>query len=519
MAEKNVTGTRSSVLTVDIGSAVRGLLSAIERKVGKWTVGKVVTLDIDSTGIRIMETRGGTVRKWAEAPIEPGKVEEAVVSDQSALSTTVKQLMASSGIKAGKVIASLSGIYSVSRVLPESNLPPAPTTEEAVLETARMIMPLSGDRLYVSWQAITAEEGERLFLIVGVPRDALENEVRALKAVGINPNIVELRTMALTRAVNKEQALIVNIDPTSFDVILVVKGVPEIMRTVAWQPDKLTMEDTVERLAVTLEVTVDFYNSHHLETPLDPATPLFITGQMSTDLTLVEKLPARLGYPVEPLAPPLKCPEYLPISQYAVNIGLALRKTASPRSPEQGGLLPLDINLLPEAYRPWRPSARQLYAVVVVLAALALIFPLFQVASEATAKTASLQSKLDILNNQMTLKQLEIQKREPLQKAINEYNSIIDMGGNFTEDLVVIRSEAEKLGVEVETVTHEENSITISWAEADNYTTFREYLTALEESGRFATPIPPPEGYPYTTGGPINLEPQLQPEPESEPGE
>jgi len=192
--------------------------------------------------------------------------------------------------------------------------------------------------------------------------------------------------------------------------------------------------------------------------------------------------------------------------------------TASPKSPEQGGLLPLDINLLPEAYRPWRPSARQLYAVVVILAALALLFPLFQVASGATAKTASLQSKLDILNNQLTLKQLEIQKREPLQKAINEYNNIIDMGGNFTEDLVVIRSEAEKLGVEVEAVTHEENSITISCG-ADNYATFREYLTALEESGRFATPIPPPEGYPYKKSGPIYLEPQLQPEPESEPGE
>ena len=60
---------------------------------------------------------------------------------------------------------------------------------------------------------------------------------------------------------------------------------------------------------------------------------------------------------------------------------------------------------------------------------------------------------------------------------------------------------------EIEAITHEGSSITFT-CQADSYTTFREYKTALEESGRFLTPVTPPEGYPYVKGGPIKLEPK-----------
>ena len=512
LVEKKANETKG-VLALDLGTAVRKLLKAIGGKAGKWTGGKVVTVDIDSTAIRLLEIKRGAVRKWAAASFESGNGEGEVVPDEKTLSTMVKQLMASNGIKASKVVASISGLYSVSRVLPESNLPPAPTTQEAVLEMAKEIMPLSGERTYLSWQTMAPDGGEPLVLTVGVPRYVMDSEVRALKAVGINPHIVELKAMALTRAVNKTQALILNIEPSSFDIIIVVNGVPEIMRTIAWHQNSLTTEnavdavDAVEHLAADLETTVDFYNSHHLETPVEPTIPIFITGQMSTDNTLVEKLQARLDYSVEPLAPPLEYPAYLPVSQYAANIGLALRKTASFENSGQDGPLPLEINLLPDTYRPWRPTGRQLYSLAVMVMALALLFPLFQITSEATAKTASLQSQFNVLNVKLEQMKLEIQRREPLQKAIGEYHTIVDMGGNFTEDLVTIRSEAEKLGVKVGSIIHQGDSIAVS-CQADNYISFRKYLTALEESGRFASPIPPPEGYPYTSGGTIKVQPK-----------
>ncbi|GAI04787.1 unnamed protein product, partial [marine sediment metagenome] len=247
--------------------------------------------------------------------------------------------------------------------------------------------------------------------------------------------------------------------PSSFDIVIVVNGIPEVMRTIAWQQDSLSGEDRVEHLAMNLELTVGFYNSHHTDTPLDPATPFLITGQVSGDLDLMEKLPARVGYPIESLSPRLECPKHMPVSQYAVNIGLALKGTAPSKSLEQDGYLPPDINLLPETYKAWKPSARQIYFAGAVIAAIVLLFPLYQLTSGAMDKTADLQARYNILNNELQLKQLEIKNREPLHQAISEYNTIVNMGGGFTEDLEVINSEADILGVKVESISHTGESI------------------------------------------------------------
>jgi hypothetical protein len=456
---------------------------------------RVVTLEIDTTAIRLMETSEGRVVKWASLSLDPTMTRDGVISDPGALSTAVRQLMDSSGIRAKDVIASVSGLYSVSRVVAVSNLPGrGVTAQEAVLEAARDIMPLSMDELYLSWQTITAGGEAQQVLIVGVPRDVIDAEMQALRAAGINP-----------RTLNKEQALILNIEPSSFDIIIVVNGIPEVMRTIAWQQDSLTGEDRVERLAMNLELTVGFYNSHHSDTPLDPATPFLITGQVSGDLDLMEKLQARVGYPVESLAPRLECPEHMPVSQYAVNIGLALKGTVPAKSLEQDGYLPPDINLLPETYEAWKPSARQIYFACALIAAIALLFPLYQLTSGAMDKTADLERRYNILSDELQLKQLEIKNREPLQQAIGEYNTIVNMGGGFTEDLRVIKSEADILGVKVESISHTGESITFT-CQAGDYTIFRDYVTALRESGRFPTVTSPPEAYSYITGGPIKLE-------------
>ena len=469
---------------------------------------RVVTLEIDTTAIRFMETTGGRVVKWASLSLDPNMIRDGVISDPQALSAAVRQLMDSSGIKAKDVIASVSGLYSVSRVVAVSNpLGGGVTTREAVLEAAGDIMPLSVDEMYLSWQPITAGEGTQQVLVVGVPRDVIDAEMQALKMAGINSRTLDLKAIALSRAVNKEQALILNIEPSSFDIIIVVNGIPEVMHTIAWQQDGLTEEDRVEHLAMTLELTVGFYNSHHPDNPLDPATPFLITGQVSGDLDLMEKLPARVGYPTESLAPPLECPKHMPVSQYAVNIGLALKGRTPSRSLEQDSYVPPDINLVPETYKPWKPSARQVYFAFAVIAAIALLFPLYQMTSGAMGKTADLQAEYTSLNNRLQLIQLEINSREPLKKAIGEYNTIVNMGGGFTEDLRVIKSEADRLGVQVESVVHEGKGITVNCqTEPESYIVFREYVTSLEESGRFSNVNPPSETYSYKTGGTIELE-------------
>ena len=260
---------------------------------------RVVTLEIDANAVRVMETFGEKVIKWASLSLEPTMTDGGVIADPETLSAAVRQVMTSSGIQAKDVIASVSGLYSVNRILMVANPAKGANTREAVLEAAKDTIPLATDELYLSWQTITASADGQHVLVLGVPRDVLDTEVKALKAVGVNPYLLELKTMALARAVSKEQALVLNIEPSSFDIVIVVNGIPEVMRTVAWQQGDLTVEDRVERLTVSLELTVGFCNSRHPGNPLDPATPLFITGQMSSDPALMEELQARARQPIQ----------------------------------------------------------------------------------------------------------------------------------------------------------------------------------------------------------------------------
>ena len=468
----------------------------------------MITLEISGTEIRLMEVVGEKVVKWGSRALDPDIFEEGVLSNLPALGVAVKELMASSGVSDRDVTLGVSGLYSLSRLVMVPNPLGGPTNQQMVMEAAQSVMPLSEEELYLHWQVMATVEGSgQQVLVVGVPRDVIDSQIQALRTVGLNPRVVDLRAMALIRAVNKEQALILNINTDTYETILVAAGITEVMHTTAWRPDELSLEDRAEQLALVIELTVGFYNSSHPGFTFDSATPLFITGPMSRDLALVEKVQARVIYQLGVLEPALEYAEHLPVAQYATNIGLALKGAASAKGLGESGYPLPDINLLPQIYRPWKPSVRQIYIIVAVLAAIALIFPLYQVTLEAMGETAKLETRYNLINTELERRQLEIKNRDPLQKAINEYNTIVDKGGGFTEALRFIRSRADALGVEVQEITHEGGSIKVK-CQADSYLAFREYVAALGESGQFSVSAIPSEVYPYIQGGTITLEPK-----------
>ncbi len=478
----------------------------------------MVTLEINSTDIRIIEVNGGKIDRWASLALEPGIFEDDNIADVQALGNAIRHLMSSSGIKNRNVIASVNSLYSLVRIVTVATPLETAVTEQAVLEATEEVMPMSSEAMYYSWRTIAAGEGGQQVMVVGMPRDVLDDEMRALRSVGVNPKVLDLKTLALARAVNRDTALILNINSTSFDVVIVINGIAELLRSTAWNPDEFSLDERADHLLSTLEITVDFYNSNQSGFPLRSDTPLFITGQMSGDLALVEKITRALDYPFEQMDPPLEYPPHLPVSQYAVNIGLAL-KTATPSrlkinlSTKKKGPVPdasaaglsiPDMNLLPTAYKAWRPSARQVYYFLAILAAIVLLVPLYDVTSGSLAETATLEAKYEAVNTRLEIRRNQIALREPLQRAVDEYDQIVAMGGGLIEDLDTINALAEELSVKVSSIVHSGTLISFS-IQADDFNAFRDFVAALEASGRFLSPITPPEGYPYVKSGAITL--------------
>ncbi|MFC1985060.1 type IV pilus biogenesis protein PilM [Chloroflexota bacterium] len=466
----------------------------------------MITLEISSTSIRLMETEGNRVTNWASQSLDPGILEDEVVSNPQALSAAVKELVTSSGINGMNVTASVSGLYSLSRIITVPTHGSGQPTHQAVREAAEEVIPLPEDEMYLSWQTIAPGDGEHQVLVVGVPRDVIDSEMRALRMVGISPRILDLKALALVRAVNREQALIINIEPTSFDIVVIINGVTVIIRTTAWQPGDLSIEDRAEHLAVALDLTVGFHNSHNPGLPVTQTTPFFVTGQMSRELDLVENIQARVGYPIEPLAPPLEYPEHMPVSQYAVNIGLALKGTLASKNVGHGDYVLPDINFLPQIYQPWKPTRKQIYLACAIVATLALLLPINQATSDAKADTTILKSQHTIINTELQKRQAELAKRVPLEKAVKEYHTIVDMGDGFAEDLQFIESKAEELSIKLQSIIHEDSLITVN-CQADSYLDFRKYVAALNDSDLFSSVTTPAERYSYVQGGTITLKP------------
>ena len=212
----------------------------------------MITLEISSTDIRLLETSGRKVIKWASFSLEPSVFEEGVISDHQAFGAIVKQFMTSTDIRGRDVITSVSGLYSLSRIVTVPTPLGESVTQRAVLEAAEEVMPLSEEELYLSWQVIGTGEGGQQVLVIGVPRDVVDSEVRALRSVGLNPRMLDLKGMALARAASREQALILNIESTSFDIIMVVGGLAEVMHTVAWQQGGLSVLESAEHITTAL---------------------------------------------------------------------------------------------------------------------------------------------------------------------------------------------------------------------------------------------------------------------------
>lgn len=462
----------------------------------------IITFEIDTACIKLMKTRGNTIEKWATFSLKSD-----IASNPKTLGAAIKKIKKDSGIRGGKVIASASGIYSVSRILLLSHLNTRLTTEQAIQEAVIELTGMSQDKMYYSWQTITSGDDGTRILIVCVPRENIDIVFQALKAADMKPYLMEYKPLALARTINKKQALILNIESYGFDVILVANGIPEIMRTIPWQYDSLTSENKVEHLISNLKLTVDFYNSYCGEGILPTETPLFIMGEMSNNPKLIEHLKTKVTYFIESWTPPLQCPPQLPMSDYAVNIGLALKgMRKSIHLLQDNPILP-DINLLPKTYRPWKLSMAMIYFICLIMAAFSLLAFLYNISSSSIAKTAELEAKYTFLGNQLKERQVETKKSALWMNVIKEYNIILKKDGNFTEEIKFIYTEADRMGIQIQSTIHDGKSINITY-QADNYISFRNYLTSLQNSGRFSQIAHPLEQYPYIKGGTIKIIPR-----------
>lgn len=292
---------------------------------GKPSVRDATTLVVESTDIRYLITQGGEVRRWGNTPLPDGLIEEGYVTDPAELGRLLDAVFREGNLDRKRAITSLSGMRSIPRLLTLPKLQ-ASLMEEAISREARKEMPISPESLYLSWQSMPADDTLQRIYVLGVPRDLVDAHIQALQAAQVTPYVMDLKPLALIRAVGQPEAIIANLEQDVLDIILVVDYVPAIMRTFALGREGLDATGKVERLLGELAQTVRFYNDSHNDAPIRGATPVYLTGRLLGTPEAADLVRSALDRTVERPTSPLPAPESLPTAEYMTNLGLALKK-------------------------------------------------------------------------------------------------------------------------------------------------------------------------------------------------
>lgn len=447
-----------------------------------------VTLNIEATSARVLVTDGRRVTHWGSVPLPPGLVKDGLIVAPAQVGSLIESLLVDKRLSRKRVIVSVPGMRSVPRILTLPKIKPA-LLRDAIRYEAEREMPVPLEELNLFWKSLGGDGSERQFFVVGVPKALFDAELQALDHAGMSAPVLDLKPMALARAVDRKEAVIVNLETESSDIVLVVDGVPVIMRTLILRGDEVAPQDKVGQAAAEVSRTVEFYNSGHPDHPISSATPVFVTGELAKDSASADLVRAAISNPVEKLEPVLECPADMNVSEYAVNIGLALKGSGPRRIKRVTALPALDLPMVLDSNRAHRsPMRRWLYALLAVIV-VALLVPVYQAKLNGQTEVLRLELELDALRQQL---QDVRQVLDPVESMTieaarlkEEARAVLGASGGFTEGLEVVFG-ALPAGVELTSITMTGDAINVDGAAATRGSAI-EYAALLEDTGLFSS--------------------------------
>jgi Tfp pilus assembly PilM family ATPase len=292
---------------------------------GAAKVRDVVTLAIETNELRFLTTKEQRVEKWGSVPLPSGLVAEGLILNAMEMGMIIDELFEREELDRKYVITSLCGLRSIPRFLRLPKLRPS-LLADAISREARKEMPISLENLYLSWQAMPGAGDRQTIYLLGVPRELVDAQIRALEAANVRVFVMDLKPLALIRATRQSEAIIVDLEQDVLDIVLVNNYLPTIMRTFSLGNEFLNDQGRLDRLLSELDQTLRFYNDSHRKSPIGPITPVFLMGKVLNSHDAVDYLKRATDRPLEPPMPSIPSPGDMPVPEYMTNLGLALKK-------------------------------------------------------------------------------------------------------------------------------------------------------------------------------------------------
>lgn len=320
----------AKILTEDIGEkeslpskrealSSAGFLSKILRPLQK----NILCLALEGRYVRVLSLQGRTVVRWATIPQNPRYIRNGLIINPQSWGEQLHSSLEREGFQA----ASLYSALSVIAVTREFKLPQlsGDKLKEVVEREARRLLSYSGEKDTLSWQKLDSKGLFQKVFVMVVPKEPLATFTDALTYAGLKPKYIELKSMALRRAIGVDHAIIAHGELNNLEISVVVSGIPRVLRSLYLGDELLPKEEATARLIDELGKTLTFHNDMYREEPLDISVPVFLTGELAMESSLSLRVKALTGREIMPPNVDLIYPPNFPLPSYLVNAGLALK--------------------------------------------------------------------------------------------------------------------------------------------------------------------------------------------------
>ncbi|MGH2460750.1 MAG: type IV pilus biogenesis protein PilM, partial [Chloroflexota bacterium] len=277
-----------------------------------------VTASVEGTSLRVVSVIDRRVAGWASIPLDSRLVKNGQISDPTDLGAVIGETFDRLELSRRNVAWALPGFQASARILDVPILPGA-ELRRAITDEVEASLGAAADDSYLSWQRLDGRIRRRGVFVLAVPRSTVLTALEALEVAEIRPSTMDLRPLALARAIGRNDAVVANLEDGNLDVAVVSKGVPTVLRSIPLPGQSASLEPAQNRLVDEIDRALRYHDDANLDRPLDPETPVYLTGRLATGIALTEKIRALTGHPIGRLATGISYPVDFPVSEYLVN--------------------------------------------------------------------------------------------------------------------------------------------------------------------------------------------------------
>ncbi len=198
------------------------------------------SLDVGSTGIRLVELRGNTPKalvKYAYIPLEGAVAMSDSKADQQKLAQAISQLVKQAGVSTKNVVAGIPSAKVFTTVADVDRLSSSELAKSIPLQADALIpTPLSDSK--VDWALIgdsPTDKTKQEILLTSVPNKFVEERLDMLESIGLNVIAFEPDNLAMARALalpDPKPQLLLDVGRRSTDLVVVSDGIPHLTRSI-----------------------------------------------------------------------------------------------------------------------------------------------------------------------------------------------------------------------------------------------------------------------------------------------